>query len=103
IWGPDLPRRSRLRPPPTPATGRTPASGLGETLLAQRTVISGKYRLERPLARGGMGSVWVARHLALDVDVAVERMAPGQASSVEARERFERERNLLRQSAQATS
>jgi serine/threonine protein kinase len=60
------------------------------TLIEKRT-IAGRYRLERPLARGGMGSVWVARHLTLDVDVAVKFMAPELASSSEAQKRFERE------------
>jgi serine/threonine protein kinase len=34
--------------------------------------ISGRFRLDRLLGRGSMGSVWLARHLALDVDVAVK-------------------------------
>ena len=60
-------------------------------LLEQGAVIAGKYRLDKPLARGGMGAVWVARHLQLDVDVAVKLMTPEYASSPEARMRFERE------------
>jgi eukaryotic-like serine/threonine-protein kinase len=55
------------------------------------TIIAGKYRLRRALARGGMGSVWVARHLHLDVDVAIKFMAPELAASAEGRVRFERE------------
>jgi eukaryotic-like serine/threonine-protein kinase len=55
------------------------------------TSIAGKYRLERALARGGMGSVWVARHLHLDVEVAIKFMAPELAASAEGRARFERE------------
>src|SRR5712671_5279926 len=35
-------------------------------------VIDGKYRLVRPLARGGMGTVWVGRHIALDEPVAIK-------------------------------
>jgi eukaryotic-like serine/threonine-protein kinase len=54
-------------------------------------VIAGKYRLERPLAQGGMGALWVARHLQLDTDVAVKLMASAYSDSVEARTRFERE------------
>ncbi len=42
--------------------------------LRERVVIAGKYRLDRELARGGMGSVWVARHLQLDVPVAIKFM-----------------------------
>ncbi|APR75962.1 Putative serine/threonine-protein kinase pknH [Minicystis rosea] len=38
-----------------------------------------------------MGSVWVARHLQLDVDVAVKFMSPQLAASPEAQARFERE------------
>src|SRR5262245_42777510 len=61
------------------------------TSLDPGTVIAGKFRLERALARGGMGSVWVARHLQLDVPVAIKFMDPSFARSPEARVRFERE------------
>jgi serine/threonine-protein kinase len=53
--------------------------------------LAGKYRIERLLARGGMGSLWVARHLLLEIDVAIKFMDAGVASSAEARSRFERE------------
>jgi serine/threonine protein kinase len=35
-------------------------------------VLDGKYRLLEPIRRGGMGSVWRARNLVLDVDVAIK-------------------------------
>jgi eukaryotic-like serine/threonine-protein kinase len=54
-------------------------------------VIAGKYRLSGMLAHGGMGSVWRARHLLLDVDVAVKLMAPTLATSADQRARFARE------------
>jgi eukaryotic-like serine/threonine-protein kinase len=54
-------------------------------------VVASKYRLVRPLAKGGMGSVWVARHVQLDVEVAVKFMAPAYAESADGRARFERE------------
>jgi eukaryotic-like serine/threonine-protein kinase len=54
-------------------------------------VIAGKYRLERPLAKGGMGSVWIGRHLLLDVAVAVKFMDPAFAEHGELRARFDRE------------
>ena len=38
-----------------------------------------------------MGSVWVARHVQLDIDVAVKFMTPEAAASANARMRFERE------------
>lgn len=53
-------------------------------------VIAGKFCLERELAAGGMGSVWVGRHLDLDIDVAVKFMDPSCATP-EGRIRFERE------------
>ncbi|HEY4120373.1 MAG TPA: serine/threonine-protein kinase [Byssovorax sp.] len=61
-----------------------------EGVVAGRT-ISGKYRLERKLGQGGMGQVWIARHLQLDADVALKLLATDEASSPEARARFERE------------
>jgi serine/threonine protein kinase len=54
-------------------------------------VVAGKYLLEGQLATGGMGSVWVGRHLDLDVPVAIKFMGPECASSEEGRVRFERE------------
>ena len=60
-------------------------------LVAEGRVVARKYRLERPLARGGMGEVWIARHLQLDTAVAVKFMDPSFAASSDARARFERE------------
>ena len=57
----------------------------------QGVVIAGRYTLVRPLARGGMGSVWIARHRDLEIDVTVKFMAPTLVASAEARTRFERE------------
>jgi serine/threonine-protein kinase len=54
-------------------------------------VVAGRYRLERPLASGGMGSVWVATHLGLDAQVAVKFMSEEVASAPSGRARFERE------------
>lgn len=36
------------------------------------TIIAGKYELVRPLGEGGMGTVWVARNLALESHVALK-------------------------------
>lgn len=65
--------------------------------FAEHAVIAGKYRLVRALARGGMGSVWVARHLALDIEVAIKFMVPEYAVLDEARGRFEHEARVSAQ------
>ena len=48
-----------------PVSGRRTAYGAG-------LIIAGKYQLLRLLGTGGMGEVWVAHHLDLDIDVAVK-------------------------------
>ncbi|MFO0593099.1 MAG: serine/threonine-protein kinase [Polyangiaceae bacterium] len=58
---------------------------------APGAIIGGKYRIERPLARGGMGSVWVARHVQLGSEVALKFLDASFAVSPAHRMRFERE------------
>src|SRR5580704_10758225 len=59
--------------------------------LERGRLIADKYRLDRPLARGGMGSVWVATHELLGVELAVKFMYGGHDASPMARARFQRE------------
>jgi serine/threonine-protein kinase len=47
--------------------------------------------MDRVIGRGGMGAVWLARHLELGVDVAVKLMSPGLVADSAARARFRRE------------
>lgn len=54
-------------------------------------IVASKYQLARMIARGGMGSVWEARHVSLGTPVAVKFMEPQLADSAELRVRFERE------------
>jgi serine/threonine protein kinase len=51
-----------------------PVNGPSESVpsIFPGATISGRFRLDRLLGRGSMGSVWLARHLTLDVDVAVK-------------------------------
>lgn len=54
-------------------------------------VVADRYELERMIAKGGMGSVWVANHAQLGTKVAVKFMDPEHSSSAEWQSRFERE------------
>jgi serine/threonine-protein kinase len=54
-------------------------------------IIAGRYRLERQLGQGGMGSVWRAEHLTLRSAIAVKLIDPEIAHKPEMLERFQRE------------
>jgi serine/threonine-protein kinase len=54
-------------------------------------LIGGKYRVIGPLAEGGMGSVWRARHTELESEVALKLISSELAGSPSAADRFKRE------------
>src|SRR5262245_17011196 len=61
----------------TQAPGRKPveeSAGRSSSghLYQPGDIIAQKYRLTRLLGEGGMGAVWLARNLKLDVDVAIK-------------------------------
>ena len=70
-----------------PNDGSTPlvADRAGDTLVA------GKYRLVRLLGRGGVGAVYAARHLDLEIPVAVKLLLPTLTDDPAALARFRRE------------
>jgi serine/threonine protein kinase len=55
------------------------------------TIVAGKYRVERLLGQGGMGSVWAGRHVTLGQLVAIKFVHPKLAGSADARRRFDNE------------
>jgi len=64
--------------PGAPATATVPSSGrpmAGGAELAPGQIL-GRCRIERELGRGGMGAVYLAHHLTLEVPVAVKVLPP---------------------------
>jgi len=59
--------------------------------LEPGVVVADRFRLVRPLGKGGMGAVWVAHHTGLDTECAVKFIHEEAARSPELRARFERE------------
>ncbi len=66
------------------------AGGPGPS-IREGEVLAAKYRLERELGRGAMGTVWSAMHLTLEQRVAIKFIGAEFADSVEARLRFRTE------------
>lgn len=54
-------------------------------------IIADRYRVERLIGQGGMGSVWAARHLSLDQTVAIKFIHPKLLGSSQALRRFDTE------------
>ncbi|HVJ92854.1 MAG TPA: protein kinase, partial [Labilithrix sp.] len=54
-------------------------------------LVAGKYELVRKIGRGGMGSVWEARHASLGTSSAIKFIEAEYADSQEARSRFDKE------------
>ncbi len=59
-------------------------------------VVDGKYKLEESLGRGGMGSVYRARHMLIGDEVAVKILRPEMARDENAVERLRREARAAR-------
>lgn len=57
--------------------------------------ISGKWRIEKKLGAGGMGTVYLATDLTVDRPVALKFLLPALAAETEYRARFEREARVM--------
>jgi len=64
--------------------------GLPST-IREGEVLGAKYRLEKEIGRGAMGTVWSAVHLTLGQRVAIKLIAAEHAQAPEARQRFSTE------------
>jgi len=69
-----------------------------EPSLAPGTILDGRYRLERRLGKGGMGTVYAAQDAALARTIALKLLSKRHAADERAVERFRRE---ARQASQA--
>jgi eukaryotic-like serine/threonine-protein kinase len=63
----------------------------GNDHLTGPRTLAGRYRLERPLAFGGMAEVWIATDVVLDRKVAVKMLRAELANDPQVVERFRRE------------
>jgi len=77
------------------AEGSGPVSGR-RMVYAAGAIVADKYQLMRPLGSGGMGEVWVAHHLGLDIDVAVKFIGEVGPDSGLAERLLEEARNTAR-------
>jgi eukaryotic-like serine/threonine-protein kinase len=67
----------------------TGADERGETLVGQ--VVGGRYRIEKVVGRGGMGTVYACRHVVVGKAFAIKVLRPGVERSTEVLQRFIRE------------
>ncbi|HEU5466947.1 MAG TPA: serine/threonine-protein kinase [Gemmatimonadales bacterium] len=79
----------------SPFVRRPRISPLTEEFLSEvRRTLRGRYEVERPLGRGGMGLVYLARDIRLARPVAIKVLPPERAMSPVHRARFLREARI---------
>jgi serine/threonine protein kinase len=70
---------------------------VAETALEATRLVAGRYELETPIGKGGMGEVWRAKHLALNSHVAIKFLHGASAQNESARRRFTTEAQVTAQ------
>jgi serine/threonine protein kinase len=80
-------------PPPRPVRDMNPvlAPTIGSMTATAGTLLSGRYRLEEQIGRGGMSTVWRAFDTTLERAVAIKMMHRDVARDSDQLERFRRE------------
>src|SRR5215213_2073083 len=76
------------------ATGALAAGQDAALLSLLESVLSHQYEIIRPIGRGGMATVYLARERALDRFVAIKVLRPDLALAESHRERFRREARI---------
>ncbi|MEO8460271.1 MAG: protein kinase [Dokdonella sp.] len=87
----------RSMQPESLAASATVTGMLAAADLRPGELIAGRYRIERLLGIGGMGVVYLARDIELDIDIALKLLRPELAHRPDAFERFRQELLLARQ------
>ncbi len=75
---PSAPLAAPAAPLEAPPRTETPESLTDAYKSGQ--IIAGKYRLTRVIGRGGMGAVWLAHNMTLDIDVAIKLIRRDRAA-----------------------
>src|SRR5580658_9958507 len=76
---------------PSTSRGRGTRARSETMKLVENTVVAGRFRLNHVLGGGGMGAVWHATHLGLDIPCAIKFVKGELADNEDMRARFERE------------
>jgi eukaryotic-like serine/threonine-protein kinase len=84
-------RKGAAPPVPGPGTTLVPPAGGPGVAPAVRHLLGGRYEVRGALGRGGMGEVWLARDVKLQVDVALKVVRPDRLSDEGALERLRAE------------
>lgn len=78
---------------PAPPAAPPPATPEADTLARVRTALADRYAIDRELGRGGMATVFLARDIKHEREVAIKVLHPELGASIGS-ERFEREIRL---------